>query len=129
MKRLFLMLAVAMCILSQSTLSASADKVVTRVNIPMKIGPGPRFGRSLTDAPVDAVYWGQTYTLQLTCLSDLGESVLVVTNLTTGEEWDCCFNPSEMPVVFLPLSGTSGNYVIELTTGSGDTYEGEFIIE
>lgn len=129
MKRLFLMLVVALFMLPQLPLSASADKTFARVNIPMKIVPGTRLGRSLADAPVEVVYWGMSATLQITCLYDCGDSNLTVANTTTGESWYCSLASGVSPQILLPLSGTEGCYVIYLVTASGDIYEGEFLIE
>ena len=60
--------------------------------------------------------------------SDLGEVSLTVTNLSTGETWYDTFDSSSTPQAMTPISGASGYYEVIYVTGSGDMYEGGFIL-
>lgn len=60
--------------------------------------------------------------------SDLGEVSLTVTNLSTGETWYDTFDSSSTPQAMTPISGASGYYEVVYVTGSGDMYEGGFIL-
>lgn len=60
--------------------------------------------------------------------SDLGEVSLTVTNLSTGETWYDTFDSSSTPQAMTPISGASGYYEVVYVTGSGDMYEGSFIL-
>lgn len=60
--------------------------------------------------------------------NDLGEVSLTVTNLSTGETWYDTFDSSSTPQAMTPISGASGYYEVVYVTGSGDMYEGGFIL-
>lgn len=60
--------------------------------------------------------------------NDLGDVSLTVTNLSTGETWYDTFDSSSTPQAMTPISGASGYYEVVYVTGSGDMYEGGFIL-
>ena len=74
-------------------------------------------------------YDGMSSAIYTTVTSDLGQIVMTVTNLSTGEAWSDTFDSGVIMQTLLPISGTSGLYEIEYVTESGDVYAGEFIIE
>ena len=59
-------------------------------------------------------------------LYNVGYVDTVIENLTTGEYAEYSFNSSSP--VLLPISGNAGYWHITRTLGSGEEYQGEFVI-
>lgn len=73
--------------------------------------------------PIEAYYQGGVIYLQFS--EDIGCMDVIVTNLTTGEQWNdtaCADNLVEV----IAVSSSQGNYHITLETETGTTYSGEF---
>ena len=60
---------------------------------------------------------------------EIGNDLLTVTNLSTGEVWSDTFDSGVIMQTLLPVSGAPGYYEIEYVTESGDVYAGELLIE
>ena len=84
-----------------------------------------KHSRTLTGVPLTC------YSLQeniyLNALTDLGEICITIIYLGTGESWSysCCSNSG---IICIPASSISGNYMIEITTVTGDLYYGYYSI-
>ena len=79
---------------------------------------GNKYPRTLI--PITCIYVNGT--IQLTCLENLGEMALFVTNQTTGEQWSTINN------WVLQTSTASGVYLVEIVTENGGTYWGTYIL-
>lgn len=78
----------------------------------------PDFG-----VPIEAYYQGGVIYLHFS--EDIGCMDVIITNLTTGEQWNdsaCADNSVEI----IAVSSSHGNYQITLKTETGTTYSGEF---
>lgn len=127
MKKLFVLLTALL--LTLFAFEMSADDENAKMKIPLELGPGTRFGRSLTSETLECYYYGMTSTIQTLVSSDLGDVSLTVTNCSTGEVWYDFFDSSLEPQTYLPISGSEGIYEIVYITESGDIYEGGFTIQ
>lgn len=126
MKKLLLILCATM--LSHISSCLFADNEEAMSEIPLRRETEIRHGRSLCNH-VQAFYWRLTETVQISATSDLGEITVLVTNLTTGEAYNCSFDSSVMVESFVPVDGTPGIYEIILTSEYGDVYVGSFIMD
>lgn len=97
--------------------------------IPLQVQSTGRLCRSLTEAPIEASYYGILSALHTMVLSDIGEVELIVTNCSTGENWSYCFDSATETMCFLGISGTSGYYEVTYLTEMDYIYSGTFIIE
>lgn len=128
MKRFMILLMALLLLLSAFEMSADNPKPVIN-KIPIKVSRYPKFQRDLFVPPLESYFYGPMSCIHTTVLIDLGEVEVNVTNSSTGEFWTDTFDTSVESQFILQISATSGYYVIEYTTASGDIYEGEFIIE
>lgn len=127
MKKFILLLMALLLPLSAFEMSADEKPVIKR--IPIKVARYPKLQRDLAPIPLESYFYGPMSCIHTTALTDLGEVEVNVTNNSTGEFWTDTFDTSVESQFHLQISATSGYYVIEYTTASGDIYEGEFIIE
>lgn len=122
-KQIILLLAV---LLPLFAFDMNADESKNKV-IPLKQEQGTCLQRGMI-LPIEATFDGLLSSIITSTSSDLGEVSLTVTNLSTGETWYDTFDSSSTPQVVTPISGTSGYYEVVYVTGSGDMYEGSFIL-
>ena len=104
----------------------NADESKNKV-IPLKQKQGTYLQRGMI-LPIEATFDGLLSSIITSTSSDLGEVSLTVTNLSTGETWYDTFDSSSTPQAMTPISGASGYYEVVYVTGSGDMYEGGFIL-
>jgi len=128
MKKFIVLLMALLLPLSAFEMSADNPKPVIK-KIPVRVGQKVNINRTLQIIPLESYFYGPMSCIHTTALTDLGEVEVNVTNNSTGEFWTDTFDTSVESQFHLQISATSGYYVIEYTTASGDTYEGEFIIE
>lgn len=126
MKKFILLLMALLLPLSALVINADTKPVMKK--IPIRIGK-ETIRRDLVPIPLESYFYGPMSCIHTTALTDLGEVEVNVTNNSTGEFWTDTFDTSVESQFHLQISATSGYYVIEYTTASDDTYEGEFIIE
>lgn len=122
-KQIILLLAV---LLPLFAFDMNADESKNKV-IPLKQKQGTYLQRGMI-LPIEATFDGLLSSIITSTSSDLGEVSLTVTNLSTGETWYDTFDSSSTPQVVTPISGASGYYEVVYVTGSGDMYEGSFIL-
>ena len=122
-KQIILLLAV---LLPLFAFDMNADESKNKV-IPLKQKQGTYLQRGMI-LPIEATFDGLLSSIITSTSSDLGEVSLTVTNLSTGETWYDTFDSSSTPQAMTPISGASGYYEVVYVTGSGDMYEGGFIL-
>ena len=125
-KTLLLLLAL---LLPLSAFEMNADNEDAVMKIPLELEIEKNFERTLTQIPIESYYFGMMNAVVTTVWSDLGDVLLTVTNLSTGDVWYDSFDSALEPQTLLPLSGEPGIYEIVYITGSGGIYEGTFLIE
>ena len=74
--------------------------------------------RSLVESDIEGYYYGGVATFIFN--RDLGDADIVVSNLTTGEQWHNSL--SGIGSTSVVLSGDSGNYDVAIYTDNGDYY-------
>lgn len=114
-------LAIA-CLYGQKTMAFDSEGRVTILirHIPSDAPEAPRSLPAEISAEYDDVLNSVVATL-----ANAGTSVAVsIENLTTGESYGDNVSGSGMAI--LPISGSSGLWVITFTLGSGEVFEGEF---
>lgn len=123
-KQIILLLAVLLPLLA---FDMNADESDLK-KIPLQKSLGKRLDRSLIVLSVESCYNGMISSVITTISENLGEVSLTVTNLSTGETWYDTFDSSSTPQAMTQISGASGYYEVVYVTGSGDMYEGSFIL-
>ena len=126
MKNYFILILAIL--LPLSAFEMSADEKEAR-KIPLRIQEGTHFERSLIQTPIESYYIGGIAEIYTVVDSGFGQIDITVINFTTGESWNCTFDPNEVSHIFLPISGAPGFYEITYFTSFGDLYEGTFTIE
>ena len=74
--------------------------------------------RSLVESDIEGYYYGGVATFIFN--RDLGDADIVVSNLTTGEQWHNSL--SGIGSTSVVLSGDSGDYDVAIYTDNGDYY-------
>lgn len=78
---------------------------------------------------IECCYSGMMNFIQTSVYTNLGEITVEAINTTTGESvWDS-FDSKITTQHILPISSTSGHYIVTYITETGDVYEGSFIIQ
>ena len=125
-KTLLLLMAL---LLPLSAFEMNADNEDAVMIIPLSFEQGTKIVRGLVPESIECHYFGMMNAVVTTVWSDLGDVLLTVTNLSTGDVWYDSFDSALEPQTMLPLSGEPGIYEIVYITGSGGIYEGTFLIE
>lgn len=94
--------------------------------LPVIIVPNPdsNENRSPEQIPFYAQIQG-TYVI-LGCYSSIGNATVTLTS-TAGDDYETIFDTS-FGVIFIPISGNSGFYRLDIALPSGQSYYGEFIL-
>ena len=87
-------------------------------------GEGPK---SVTIVPITCALSDSGTDLEFCFLDDLGIVTVTLMNLSTGEIESCVLD-SQLGIVDFAFSGAEGFYRIIITTSSGGSYHGSFII-
>ena len=87
-------------------------------------GDGPK---SVSAVPITCALSESGTDLQFGFLDDLGFVTVTLMNLSTGEIESSVLD-SQLGIVNLPFSGDSGFYRIIITTSSGGSYHGSFVL-
>lgn len=86
-------------------------------------------GSIRTLCEIQAYYYGMFSAVHTSATLGLGEINVNVTNCSTGEFWEDCFDSSMTPQHYLTISSTPGLYEVTYTTSSGDLFVGTFEID
>lgn len=81
--------------------------------------------RSIVDVPLTCIY--KAGQVELCFLEELGEAEIVVTSLTTGEQWSTVADTAA-GVVIVAVSEEAGEYVVQIHA-AGDAWHGCYTIE
>lgn len=120
---LLLALAAMLCVLPMN-----GDTPPDRpVEIPIRKPGSHGSVRSLCE--IQAYYYGMFSAVHTSATLGLGEINVNVTNCSTGEFWEDCFDSSMIPQHYLTISSTPGLYEVTYTTSSGDLFVGTFEID
>lgn len=76
--------------------------------------------RSIVSVPLTCIY--KAGTVELCFMEDLGEAEVIVTSLTTGEQWYTT-GDTATGVLTVPASDESGDYVVQIYA-DGDAWYG-----
>ncbi len=81
--------------------------------------------RSIVDVPLTCIY--KAGQVELCFLEELGEAEIVITSLTTGEQWNTVADTAA-GVVIVAVSEEAGEYVVQIHA-AGDAWHGCYTIE
>ena len=111
------------CSLSNTNIGTAEEPILIRIKKPIDPPGGPRVPSAVQiEAEYDEVS-GSVFVY----LANAGASVdVTIENLTTGESTGDTVSGSGIAAI--PISGTSGTWVITFTLLNGDIYEGEFVL-
>ena len=115
-------------LLPLSALEMRADDKEQIKKIPLWRTDGSHLRRDFVVIPIESYYYASMEGL-ITTATNLGDVVVNISNMSTGESWSNIFDSSTESQSFFQISGTPGYYGIEYVTESGEIYSGEFIIE
>lgn len=111
------------CSLSNTNIGTVEEPILIRIKRPGDPTGAPRVPSAVQ---ISAEYDDVSGAV-IAYLANAGASVDVsIENLSTGESYDDAISGSGMSI--LPISGSSGTWVITFTLPSGDVYEGEFVL-
>ena len=96
--------------------------------IPLEKQIDKHWERTVFPLPVESVYSGVLSAIVTSVTENLGQVVLSVTNIFTGEVWHASFDSDAVSQILTPISSSQGVYEVVYITGSGDIYEGSFIL-
>lgn len=88
------------------------------------LNPDSNDNRSPEQIPFYAQIQG-SYVI-LGCYSSIGNATITLTS-TAGDDYETIFDTS-FGVIFIPISGNSGFYRLDIVLPSGQSYYGEFIL-
>lgn len=109
--------------ISNTNIATSEEPILIRIKRPGDPTGAPRVPSAVR---VEAEYDDVTGSV-LVYLANAGTSVdVAIENLTTGESTGDTVSGSGIAAI--PISGTSGTWVITFTLLNGDIYEGEFVL-
>ena len=94
------------------------------VEVPIRKPGAHDLVRSLCE--IQAYYYGMLSAVYTSVAYNLGEIDVIVTNCSTGEFWEDCFDSSMIPQHYLTISSTPGLYEVTYTTSSGDLFVPQF---
>ena len=114
-------------LLPLSAIKMKADEEDAVMKIPVHNTGGKILSRTLIE--IEAYYYGKMSCIHTSVSVELGEVEIFVTNCSTGETWYDTFDSGLYPQYALQISGTAGFYEVVYLTGSGNVYEGSFIIQ
>lgn len=111
------------CSLSNTNIGTAEEPILIRIKRPGDPTGAPRVPSAVQ---ISAEYDDVSGAV-IAYLANAGASVDVsIENLSTGESYDDAISGSGMSI--LPISGSSGTWVITFTLPGGDVYEGEFVL-
>ncbi len=118
---------IAILVLAISTLASPIGKTMGDViDIPILNPEDQPGGRPRSVPPFSASLDTNQNSLFIDALYDVGYVYVVIENTTTGEFAGYYFNSAT--TALFPISGNAGNWRITLTLGSGEEFQGEFVI-
>lgn len=97
-------------------------------SIPLERQIDKQWDRAVFALPIESLYYGMLSAIVTSVTEDLGEVDLSITNLSTGEAWYDSFDSGAVQQILTPISSSPGLYEVIYTTGSGDVYEGSFML-
>lgn len=96
--------------------------IIVIIQNPISIPGQPR---SLTEVPIECVYDPMSNGIYTTFTSNIGYVDVSVENLLSGE-YVCGTADSAAGQLFIPVSGSEGDYTITFITDTGVEYYGSF---
>jgi len=123
MKTLFrLLLTASFAVLFSLPINAQND------GVPVPIISNDEGGSNENRSPEQIPFYAQiqgSYVI-LSCYSSIGNANVTLTS-TAGDDYETVFDTS-FGVIFIPISGNSGFYRLDIVLPSGQSYYGEFIL-
>lgn len=117
------------CIFSVLMLSANTLGNHIRIVIKTPTSQNPtKKPRNIEFIPIQCIYDCVNHYVSIEFIENIGNVCIELTNLSTGE-MAIEYVSSGDGYVIVPVSGTSGEYMLRISTDNDDVYEGTFTVE